>query len=188
MVLGIVVFLVSKNLKRTILVVSGWGLYESFNIFYDYILWGYIQYKYEILGSIALSLGALIINFFLLHWYTKKGIDWLGVNILEDIKKNGHKWVDKVLANKNKLMIIPVFLPVKLFSLLLSALNKNDVLAFLFLSIWQDPFIAVAFLRHGRVGPVTKKDYYVLLASTVVTSLYWSVLIEIILRIIQAIF
>ncbi len=167
---------------------SGWGIYQILSALYDYPFWAYIQFKFNAWGSLALSIGALIINFYLLHWYAKKGIDWLGVNILEDIKKQGNDWVEKTLNQKNKFIVCLVYLPVKFFGLIIKALNKNDVLAFIFLSIWQDPFIATAFLRHGRIGPVTKKDYLVLLGSTIVTSLYWSVFIEIIIQIVSRIF
>lgn len=186
-VLGSIVFAVSKDLKKVAQVMSGWGLYQFFGIFYDYLLWGFIQYKFGILGSVGLSIGALAINLFLLRWYIRKKVDWLGVKILEDIKRDGYKWINKVLKYESRVARGFMYVPVKLFDFLLDILNKNDIFAFFFLSIWQDPFITTAFLRHGKTGAIKRRDYSILLASTVVTSLYWTVFIGIILQIIKVV-
>jgi hypothetical protein len=132
-----------------------------------------------------MSVMSLIINIFLIKWYTRKDNDWLGVNIIEDLKRDGYKKIDRILKNSHVLLVAIMYIPIKLFNSILWMLKKNDILAFFVMSIWQDPFMTTVFLRHGKNGPVTRKDYRVLLTSTVVTSLYWIVFIEVILQILE---
>lgn len=162
---------------------SGWGIYQFLSALYDYPFWAYIQFKFGIWGSVGLSVGALVINLILLHWYVRRGVDWLGVGILEEIKKNAEIWIDKMLHNAHVVTNVVMYLPAKLFALIIRALNKNDILAFFFLSIWQDPFITTSFLRHGNTDTkVSRKDYFVMVGSTIVTSIFWSLIMGVIIQ------
>ena len=103
-----------------------------------------------------MSVGALIINIITLRYYLKNGKDWIGVDILDEIRENG--------SNKKSLFL-------KVVSLLLK--KGGDKLAFLVLSCGTDSFITTAYLRHGDFGPLQKKDFAIFLASTFASCLYW---------------
>jgi len=92
--------MVSKDHWKAIKVMSGWGMYEAYNFSFDFILWPIIQAYYGLVGIIFLVFVALTNNFMVLHWYHKKKVDWLGVNVLEDVKQRGHIWVHEVSNHK----------------------------------------------------------------------------------------
>ena len=186
-ILGFIVFLVSKNLKRTIQVMSGWGLYEAYNFSFDFLAWPIIQAFFGFIGIALLILIALINNFIILLWYQHKKVDWFGVNVLEDLKAKGHLWVHEVDNNKNIVKKISLYIPAKILQFMIWLLNKNDIFAFVTLSLWQDSFITTIFLRHGRFDRLDRRDYIIFVSSTVLSCLAWSVLMQVIITAIRAV-
>ncbi|MEI8339240.1 MAG: hypothetical protein WCF94_01090 [bacterium] len=182
---GLVVFLVSKNIKRTAVVMSGWGLYEAYNFAFDYIIWPILQAFYGVWGMIILIIMALTMNFFVLIWYHKKKVDWFGVNEIEDLKVKGHMWVHEVSNHKNLIKRFSLYIPAKLLQLMIWLLNKNDIFAFVTLSVWQDSFITTIFLRHGSFEKLDKRDYTIFIASTIFSCLAWGVLMQIVITILR---
>ena len=186
-ILGFIVFLVSKNLKRTIQVMSGWGLYEAYNFSFDFLAWPIIQAFFGFVGIVLLIIIALINNFIILLWYQHKKVDWFGVNVLEDLKAKGHLWVHEVDNNKNIVKKISLYIPAKILQFMIWLLNKNDIFAFVTLSLWQDSFITTIFLRHGRFDKLDRRDYIIFVSSTVLSCLAWSVLMQVIITAIRAV-
>jgi hypothetical protein len=167
--------LFSRNWKRILQVASAWGLYNFSGWIYDYLFWGAMLVWFgNLWGSVWCSLGALVINFFLLRWYQKNEKDWLGVNILEEIKAKGHEWAERLCNHHRWYVKYSIYLFAKLFQGIIWCLNKNDVFAFLFLSIWKDSFITTAFLRHGKFGELNRRDYAIFLGSTILSTICWS--------------
>ena len=183
-----ILFLLSKNWKRTLQIMSGWGLYEIVCWTYDNPFWLYVQNRFGVVnGSVLLTIGAFIINFSVLCWYQKKGVDWLGVGILEEIKERGHRWAEKIYNHHNWFVKIIAYLPAKSFQLIVWLLNKNDLLAFFFLSVMKDSFVTTAFLRHGRFGKLEKGDIAILVLSTLVSCAIWSAWMAVLLELIKAV-
>lgn len=178
---GIIVWLVSKNLKNTLKVMSGWGIYEAYNFAFDFLIWPIIQGFYGVIGIIILILIALINNLIILMWYQKKKVDWFGVTDFEKFKIKGHLWVNKLDDSPNKIKKISLFIPAKILQFLIWLLNKNDIFAFVTLSMWQDSFITTIFLRHGKFDKLDKRDYIVFVSSTILSCLAWSVLVEVVI-------
>lgn len=183
-----ILFLFSKNWKRTVQIVTGWGFYGVLCWIYDNPFWLVVlNYFGTITGSIILTVGAFILNFSVLCWYQKKGTDWLGVGILEEVKENGHNWAEKLCHHNCWFVRLPAYLPAKFFQLLIWALNKNDVMAFFMLSVLKDSFVTTAFLRHGRFGKLEKKDIAVFVLSTLVSCLAWSAWMVVVLQMIKTV-
>ena len=181
MVLGIIVFFVSKNIKKTAQVMTAWGLYEAYNFSFDFIVWPIIQDIYGFKGIILLILLALINNFIILLWYQKKKSDWFGVNVFEDIKTKGHIWARKVGESENTIKKFSLYIPAKILQFFIWLLNKHDIFAFVTLSVWQDSFITTIFLRHGKFDKLDKRDYIIFLSSTILGCIGWSLLIQVII-------
>lgn len=186
-VIGVVVLLISKDLKRSLQVMSGWGLYEAYAFSFDFLLWPIIQAFYGIRGIILLILIAMAMNFGVLLWYQKKKVDWFGVNVLEDIKIKGHLYVHEVDNNKSLLKRYSLYIPAKILQLMIWLLNKNDIFAFVTLSLWQDSFITTIFLRHGRFNKLDKRDYTIFILSTILSCLGWAILMQIVIEIVKTI-
>lgn len=91
------IYLVSRDWKRVLQVMTGWGFYEIACIIYDYPVWFFLVGWFgELNDSLIASAGALVQNFAILNWYQSKGSDWLGVNILEKIKERSNVWAGKL--------------------------------------------------------------------------------------------
>lgn len=56
-------------------------------------------------------------------------------------------------------------------------LHKGDALAFLILSIKEDPTMTMLYLRRGshQYNGMSQRDWKIFLASTIVANLYWTV-------------
>jgi hypothetical protein len=179
--LGLIVFVVSGNLKKSVKVMSGWGIYEAWGFFFDFILWPILQAFYGFLGIILLILMALILNFIVLLWYQRHKVDWFGVNVLEDIKTKGHLWVHKVDNHESVIKKVSLYIPAKILQFMIWLLNKNDIFAFVTLSLWQDSFITTIFLRHGRFDKLDKRDYIIFISSTILSCIGWAILMQVII-------
>lgn len=184
---GLAVFFVSKNIKKALQVMSWWGIYEAYNFFFDFILWPIIQAFFGFLGVFLLIIVALINNLIILVWYSKKKVDWFGVNVFEDLKVKGHIWVTEVNNHKSLFKRISLYIPAKILHFIIWMLNKNDVFAFVTLSVWQDSFITTIFLRHGRMDKLDKRDYIIFVASTIFSCLAWTVLMQIVISVVKSI-
>jgi hypothetical protein len=186
MALGAMVFVISGNLKKSLRVVSGWGLYEIWCFLFDFILWPILQGLYGFVGVVFLILMALILNFLVLIWYEKNKVDWFGVNVLEGVKAKGHIWVNKIGRSKNIIKKVSLYIPAKILQFMIWLLKTNDIFAFVTLSVWQDSFITTIFLRHGKFGKLDKRDYTVFIL-TILSCLAWSVLMQFIIAAIRSV-
>jgi len=178
-VLFIVLSLVSKNWKTIAKVMSGWGIMESLNFFYDFPLWIWLQAHFGFVrGSIYASIGAFVVNIGLLIWYQRSGEDWLGVNIFEQIKEEGDEWARKVNSYQGwflkVVLFFPVYLPSQIFRLVLWSLKKTELITFIVFSIGTDSFVTTVFLRHGKFGPLNLRDVKIFVASTILSCFTWS--------------
>jgi hypothetical protein len=181
-----VVYLVSKDWKRTLQVVGGWGVYEIICLIYDYPIWLFlVGYFGDVNGSIIASVGAFAQNLALIIWYQKNGTDWLGVNILEEIKERAGVWVTKINNHRAWYVRFGAYVPVRFFRAIICLLRKSDFTAFIVLSLWKDSFVTTAFLRHGKFGQLEKRDYMIFITSTILSCLWWSVFSVTILKVLQ---
>ena len=180
------IYLVSRDWKKVLQIVTGWGIYEIICIVYDYGIWLFlVEWLGEINGSLIASAGAFALNFSILTYYQKNGTDWLGVGILEQVKEYSDNWTSKLINHSDWYVRMSTYVPVRFFKSVVWSLKKNDFSAFVLLSCWKDSFVTTAFLRHGRFGKLEKRDYMIFITSTVIGCLWWSVFAIAILKILQ---
>ncbi len=177
--LFVILGFVSKDWKTIKRVLGSWGLIELSNFFYDFPFWAWMQSHFGVvLGSTYASLGALVMNLGLIIWYQSTGEDWLGVNLLEQLKKEGEDWMDRLCDQRGLFLkvalFIPVYLPAKIFKLVVWSLNKTELTTFLVFTIFTDSFYTTIFMRHGRFGRLDKRDMGIFLLSTVISCVTWS--------------
>ncbi len=171
-ILAVVLFYFAKNLTQALTVMGGHVLYEICGFGFDWILWPLIQAKGGWLGLILLTIGAFTINLIVLWSYQKMKKDWLGVSVLENMKVKA----DEMRWRNNKFggwyqpfhyLIIAVFK-------VLMWLMRYDMVTFIVLSCYHDSFVATAFLRKGRFGPLTKRDLVIFTTSTLFSCAFWA--------------
>jgi len=126
---------------------------------FDYVLYPTVLiFCGPLLGTALMMTLALLLNVAILRMYVANGTDWLGVREVEALKHT----VD--LAKTEHIVT----------RALQWATRHGDTATFFFFSIFKDPFWTVAFLRKGRPGPITPRDWRVFWASFAVANLYWA--------------
>lgn len=166
-------------LAKTMKILGTWGLLVLTGFVFDDILYPLMIALFgAVVGGGGMALIAILICVVMLYYYDKNGSDLLGVNVVEDVKKNGLDWVNKLNTKAENSFFwwfarIFLWIPSRVFLLVLWATKKNDMLAFIALNIFQDPFVATVFLRHGRFGGLTKRDWMIFFASAIFSNGYW---------------
>ncbi|MCC7004871.1 hypothetical protein IT397_03070 [Candidatus Nomurabacteria bacterium] len=178
-ILLLLVRLYTKSWEKMIRLSTGFMLYSMLSWFYDNPLWWWITIQYGALwGSLICTVGVLVINPMLLLMYQRGHMDWVGIDrashVFEDWKANGDKWIQKVQNHWNPFIRFLVFVPVCVYSCILWMLKKNNILAFLILSILEDSFITTVFLKGGKEKKLNQKDVTVFFLSSLVSCSYWS--------------
>ncbi len=169
---------------HTILYIADW-VFD--HILYPIVLvWlGFIQ------GLFVMMILATIYCLLILFYYIESKEDWLGVDVVQAVQKHGHKWVERLYSKEGrwwKLIHIIAYIPAKIFTLVLFLSKKNDISAFWVLSMYEDAFKTTAYLRHGRKGSMTKKDWWVFFSSIVISNLWWTLRWSVIIVLLKGIF
>jgi hypothetical protein len=53
-------------------------------------------------------------------------------------------------------------------------LKKERTCCLFFLSVWYDPFITTAYLRHGKFNGMNRRDWSVFMSSLILGNAYWT--------------
>jgi hypothetical protein len=131
-------------------------------------------------GGLIMTIASLVINFLLIIFHGWSKVDWFGFSVINDLRENGHHWLEKAknIGIKNKILKPIVrawlYIPVNFFALVIWLLKRGDVVAFITLSIVEDPFITTTYLRHGSRAKLTKKDWSIFFGSVVFSNAYWT--------------
>jgi asparagine N-glycosylation enzyme membrane subunit Stt3 len=165
-ILVVVVLCIAGSLRRALTVATGYGIYIFLGQLYDYVLWPIVQGYHGMTGAVAMSLGAVAINFGVLHAYQRMGIDWLGVGVLQNLQARIRTFANRLPA-----------LPARLLQSLLR-LPRSKPLAFVALSSLTDSFLTTAYLRKGRFGPLEKRDLAIFAGSSVLSCAAWTLVNE----------
>lgn len=138
----------NKNKIATIFV--GHGLWSTISWIYDNPLYVAVIAKFGIvIGGAVMTFGSLVICLGMLVYYRNKQVHWLGYDVAA-----------KALGEH-------INIQGKTFALM------GDAVAFVVLSVWEDPFIATAYLRHGRNNGLLGKDYAIFFGSVLFSNGYW---------------
>jgi hypothetical protein len=161
-----VVLCIAGSLRKALIVATGYGIYIFLGQLYDYVLWPIVQGYHGMTGAVAMSVGAVVTNFIVLHTYQRMGIDWLGTGVLQTLHTRAAKLADRLPALPSRLLRILLRLP------------RSRPLAFLALSVFTDSFLTTAYLRNGRFGPLERKDLAIFAGSSVVSCAAWTLVNE----------
>lgn len=154
-------------------ILGGHGLYAAMSWFFDNPLYIYVLAVYGTLtGGLVMTALSLVVCIVFMIVYNHTKIDWLGMNVVEKIKNEGHEWIKKY-HSKSLYFKVVAYLPVKVFQIVIWSLKKGDFVAFFVLSIFEDPFITTVYLRHGSFERIKRKEWGIFLSSVVVSNGYW---------------
>lgn len=167
-----VVFFIAGSLRRALTVATGYGIYIFLGQLYDYVLWPVVQGYHGMAGAVAMSVGAVLTNFFVLHAYQRMGIDWLGVGVLHTINARAQDLADRLLLLPSWRGLL-ARAPASILQTLPRLLGCRP-LAFVALSTFTDSFLTTAYLRNGHFGPLERKDWWVFTWSSIISCAAWA--------------
>ncbi|MEI6208236.1 MAG: hypothetical protein WCP20_15755 [Desulfuromonadales bacterium] len=124
---------------------------------FDYLLYPLVIYRFGIItgGAIMMFL-SLLACVILVKFYDWSKRDWLGIETIKGMKDyQGYSKLGRFTA---------------------WMLRRSDSVAFLFLSIKEDAFITMVFLRHGshQYNGMSARDWRIFLSSVAVSNIYWT--------------
>lgn len=143
--------------RRVADMAAGITAFNLFNYAFDYALYPFVIYKIGIIkGGLLMTAAAAVINILCLKFYDWSKRDWLGIETLKGMK--GYEGESLLIRFMSGM------------------LKKSDPVAFFFLSIKEDAFITMVYLRHGihQYNGMSGRDWRVFLASLAVANCYWT--------------
>lgn len=168
----------SGHAQKMVQVSAGWSVILAINwVFDNPVYLSVIAWKGLIIGGAIMTAASIVLNATTLgiyEWRKRNGVDHLGMDEFAALKKYLVSKTDLWKKYRGIKRVVFFFLGLgsKIASLFLS---KGDVPAFLCLSVWSDPIVALAFWRRNRIGHFSLKDWLVFLASTLLANTYWSI-------------
>jgi hypothetical protein len=121
---------------------------------FNYILYPYVIYTCGILqGGIIMMFISLLSCMLTIRFYDWSQRDWMGIEAIKDIKH----YQGEIKAGR----LVGWFL------------KRSEPVAFLFLTIWYDPFITMAYLRKGKFNGMTRRDWRIFFISLLIGNGYW---------------
>lgn len=160
-------------------ILVGHTFLTALDLAFDHGVYPFALYKLgSVNGFVAMTLASGLLCFLLVVLYERMGVDWLGVDVLEEVKEHGQPWVERLMSKNGFwwfLVRVVAWIPSRIFFLVLWLLKKNDLCAFLALSIYEDAFRTVVFLRHGKFSGLGKRDWGIFTASLIISNVYWTI-------------
>jgi hypothetical protein len=123
---------------------------------FDYFLYPFAIYQLGLMtGGCLMMLLSLLACIILVKIYDWSKRDWLGIETVKGMKEyHGASRLGRITA---------------------WMLRRSEPVVFLFLSVKQDPFITMIYLRHGshQYNGMSGRDWRIFLGSVAVSNLYW---------------
>lgn len=142
-----------------------WGLwlylYNSFNRFYDLVLYTAVIAKWGALkgGAVMMAL-SFVLDLVTLRLYDRFKRDVFGIEELKRVRETeATTWSGKTLR---------------------WALRQNDPVVFVVLTLMTNQFVVTAWLRHGagEFNGLQRRDWMIFLSSVALGNLYWIAMIS----------
>jgi len=124
---------------------------------FDFLLYPFVIYRLGLLkGGIIMMALSLLACVILLWFYDWSKRDWLGIETIKGMKD---------YLGDSKLGRFTAWI-----------LRRSDPVVFLFLSIREDPFITLIYMRHGchQFNGMSARDWRIFLSSVVISNIYWA--------------
>lgn len=124
---------------------------------FDYALYPWVIWKFGLLhGAIVMTVVSFLVCYAMIIFYDWTKKDWLGIETIKEFKE---------YAGNSRAM-----------RALGWAMKKGDAMVLVFLSIWYDPFITVAYMRQGahQYNGMTRRDWGIFLLALAIGNGSWS--------------
>jgi len=148
----------TSRIKRGKELAVGFLTWQAADNAFDYLLYpAVILWIGPFYGGFMMAILSLFFCLALMRLYDRLGRDWLGIELLKEIRLYDG--------------------PTKWKRLLGWILRRGNLLAFVVLSVKYDPFITTAYLRQGAFNGMERRDWAVFLGSWIIGNVTWTFLV-----------
>jgi hypothetical protein len=151
----------NQLLNRLLLFLTGATTFTVINYSFDFVLYPFALYNLGVVvGFFTMMLLSFLFcwGYFIIYDYLKR--DFLGIEFSKEK-------MSSIIASEDS---------VGLKLLLVRVLRKSRAFLFVFLSIYFDPFVAVAFERKGNFAynGLSARDWRLFILSLIISNGFWS--------------
>jgi hypothetical protein len=142
--------------RRLRTLAAGVTIMYVINKAFDYLLYPYVVYRAGVIvGGLVMTGLSAIACLAILKFYDRTKKDWLGIETVRDLRNyRGDRPAGRLLTG---------------------LLSKSDVVAFVALSLYYDPFVTTVWLRHERFGGLSARDRKIFWGSVLLCNASWTV-------------
>ncbi|MFH0930136.1 MAG: hypothetical protein V1814_02690 [Candidatus Moraniibacteriota bacterium] len=125
-----------------------------------------------IYGGCLMTMLSFLTCYGILKFYDWSKKDWLGIEVVKDVRDFGPEWIKKLQVKSilGKILWWPFS---KIIFFVLWSLKRGGAIAFFALSIYTDPFTTTVYFRKGSFNGLLKKDWFIFVASVLLGNIYW---------------
>lgn len=163
--------------KRVAIVALGYTFNFTFDWIFNYPLYGYVIERWGLKnGYFIMATLSFLTCLAFIRFYDWAKVDWLGIEVAKEVQDFGPMWIKNINVESKigRILWWPVS---KIILLILWAVSKGGLIAFFALSVFTDPFITTVYMRKGwgEFNGLSRRDWLIFLASTIVGNAYWSI-------------
>ena len=139
---------------RLVDLAAGLLVWNVLDYAFDYVLYPLVLWKLGLLrGGLLMSALSLLFCLALLRIYNRLGRDWLGIEFVRNQRhyQGPSRW-RRCLA---------------------WLLTRGDGVAFVVLTLKNDPFITTAYLRHSAYSRMNVRDWVIFMGSWLISNALW---------------
>jgi hypothetical protein len=167
---------VAAQKKKIATIAIGQTFNQTFDWLFNYPLYLFVVEKLGLVqGYVVMAFASFLVCLIFIQFYDWLKVDWLGIEVAKEVRDFGPEWIKK-LNPESKIAKILWWPFSKIIFIILWALKKGGLVAFMALSIYTDPFITTVYMRKGRheYNGLNRKDWRTFIASTIVSNAYWA--------------
>lgn len=164
--------------------IFGAGAYRGFGWFFDNPIWISAQLIWGARGVLVMAITAILINISFFVYFRNKEAKFILWSSLKEFSEREDEYRNKFKEWRGHktpwrfILLIGSYIPMKIFFFLLKVIKVpfwGNFFALIALSIFEDPFIATTYIRHGNKKELDFKIVIIFLISILISIGYWSI-------------
>ena len=165
---------IAAQKKRIATIGLGYTFGTIFDYSFNYVVYiPVVAYYGAVNGGIIMAILSIPVNYLFIKFYDWSKQDWFGIEVAKEEAEFGPSWI-KNLSAKSKLGKILWWPFSKIILMILWAIKRGGIFAFIALSMYTDPFVTTVYFRKEKFGGMKKRDWLVFGGSLLVGDLYWT--------------
>jgi hypothetical protein len=165
---------IAAQKKRSAIIGLGYTFGNIFDYVFNYVVYIPIVALYgAVKGGIIMGFLSAIVCYLFIKFYDWSKQDWFGIEVAKEAAEWGPEWI-KNLSVKSWIGKILWWPFSRVILMILWAIRRGGVVAFIALSMYTDPFVTTVYFRKESFGGLKKRDWMIFTGSIIVGDLYWT--------------